>query len=151
MNDPVFRMRAKVAEKAHGHVFEDRFLKLRGIQLVLAYRQAVKDEDADFEVVKALNESWKKRFETYFKALFMYTNPKMYAEFLETKDLEMHRDEVKPEEFPELWEEILESIPNEMTVEEEGIDPMGGLPTVDPHTEEILAGFVPYKQRKDGE
>lgn len=151
MNDPVFRMRAKVAEKARGHVFEDRFLKLRGIQLVIAYRQAVKDENDDFEVVKALNESWKKRFETYFKALFMYTNPKMYAEFLETKDLELHREEVKPEEFPEIWEDILKSIPNEMTVEEEGIDPAGGLPTVDRQTEEILAGFVPYKLRKDGE
>ena len=54
MDDPIFRMRAKIAKAAGGHVFEERFLRLDGIQLAIAYKQAVKEESEQFEFIKML-------------------------------------------------------------------------------------------------
>lgn len=151
MDDPIFRMRAKVAKAARGHQFEERFLNLSGLQLAVAYRQAVKEEEEKFELVKTMNEMWSKKFDNLFKALYMYSNPSMYASYLEAKELEKLRGEVKVEEFPELWDEIMQIIPNEIVVEEPESDPMAHIPKVEPETEEILAGFIPYAFGKDGE
>lgn len=151
MDDPIFRMRAKVAQRAKGHAYEDRFMNLSGLKLVVAYRQAMKEEKDDFDLIKTLNDSWSKRFHNLFKALFMYTNPKMYAAFEDEKELESLRAEVKPEEFPDLWEEITKVIPDQIMVEDPQSDPLGAIPTLNQEMEEIIAGFVPYVPRKDGE
>lgn len=151
MDDPIFRMRAKIAQRAKGHVFEERFLKLRGLKLVLAYRQAIQEEKEEFDLIKTLNDSWSKRFGNLFKALFMYTNPEMYARFQEMKELDGLRAEVKPEDFPDVWDEIMQVIPNEITVEEPNFNPIDAIPAASQEMEEILAGFVSYQTRKDGE
>lgn len=151
MDDPIFRMRAKVAKKAKGHVFEERFLSLEGIQLAIAYRQAVKEEESEYELIKTLNEKWSTKFDNLFKALFMFTNPKLYAAYEENKEMQKLREEVKEEDFPELWEELMKSLPEQIIVEDPEADTSNLFPSVDPETEEVLAGFVPYNLRKDGE
>ena len=143
-------MRAKVAQKAGGHVFEERFLKLDGIQLAIAYRQAIKEDNERFELIKSLNSNWSKKFDNLFKALFMFTNPKMYASVEEMKELNAVREEVKVDESPEMWEEIMQVIPSEIIVEDIA-EETNVIPSVDPETEQFLAGFEPYRGRKDGE
>lgn len=147
MDDPVFRMRAKVAKKANGHVFEERFMKLSGLKLALAYRQAIRDETEDLEIQKV----WVKKIDTLFERLYMFTNPQMFKNVEDLKELQGLREEVKPEDFAETWEEILKVIPNEIIVEEPQNDLFGNVPEVDPETEEMLTGFVPYKKRKEGD
>ena len=150
MDDPIFRMRAKVAQRAGGHAFEERFLKLNGLQLAIAYKQAIKEENEKFEFIKAMNSNWSKKFDNLFKILFMYTNPKMYASVEEMKELNALREEVKAEEFPEIWDEIMQVIPEQIIVEDV-VPESNTIPSIDPETEQMLAGFVPYRGRKDGE
>ena len=140
-------MRARVAKAAKGHVFEDRFMELNGLKLALAYRQAVKDHNEDFELIKTLNDAWTKRFENLFKVLYMYTNPQLYSAYEQSKELEGLREELKPESFPEVWKEIMEQLPEQIIVEEDVADPSDHIPKVDPETADFLAGFVPYKQK----
>lgn len=151
MDDPIFRMRAKVASRAGGHVFEERFMKLEGIQLFLAYRQAMKEEESQDSLIKVLNDTWAKRFDNFFKVLYMMVDGEKWAAVEELKKISELREEIKPEEFPDLWAEIEQMIPSEIfAVEIEG-DPLGGLPSIDPEMEEFITGFKPYKFKREGE
>lgn len=134
-------------------MFEDRFMKLDGLQLAVAYRQAIKDQNDEFELIKTLNDAWTKRFENLFKVLYLYTNPELYSAYEQTKELEELRDELKPETFPQVWEEIMQQLPDQIIVEEDIPDPVDSIPTIDPETAHFLAGFVPYKDklREDGD
>jgi hypothetical protein len=145
-------MRAKIASRAGGHVFEERFLKLDGLQLAIAYRQALKEEkeegEGKRETILAIHKNWVERVDNLFKALYMFTNPQLYKNYEDLKNLDALREEIKPEEFPDMWEEILNIIPNEVVVEDPEVDTSKTLPMIDPELEEILTGFVPYKSRK---
>jgi hypothetical protein len=151
MDDPIFRMRAKVASKASGHVFEERFMKLEGIQLFLAYRQAIKEEESQDNLIKVLNDSWAKRFDNFFKVLYMMVDGEKWAAVEEMKKIASLREEVKPEEFLDLWAEIEQLIPSEIIATAVEGDPLGGLPSIDPEMEEFITGFKPYKFKKEGE
>lgn len=142
-------MRAKVANRAKGHVFEDRFLKLDGLQLAIAYRQALKDEEAEHKLIRSIHENWVERFNSTFKALFLFTNPQMYGTWEQMKELDILRDEVKVEEFPELWDELMQFIPQEVIVDDSDDDPYAHIPKADPELEQMLTGFVPYKRREE--
>jgi hypothetical protein len=151
MDDPTFRMRAKIASRASGHVFEDRFLKLEGIQLFVAYRQALKEEEEEFGLVKTLNDVWTKKLDNFFKVLYMMVDGDKWALIEEMKELGKLREEVKPEEFPTLWSEFEQWLPSEIVVEEPEQDPLSHIPTIDPELDEMITGFVPYKFKKEGD
>lgn len=141
-------MRAKVASRARGHVFEKKFMDLEGIQLSLAYRQAIKDEKEQMDIVTALHKNWVTRIEDSVKALMLFTNPSLYKSWEDLKDISKHQDELKVEEFPEVWEELMKIIPQEVYVEDVKPDPLVNVPTVNPEISEFFTGFVPYNQRK---
>jgi hypothetical protein len=151
MDDPTFRMRAKVASRAKGHVFEERFLKLEGIQLFLAYRQALKEEEAEFSLVKTLNDAWTKKFDNFFKVLYMMVDGEKWAMVEEMKELHKLREDIKVEEFPDMWAEFETWLPSEIVVEEPEADPLAHVPTIDSELDEIITGFVPYKFKKEGD
>jgi hypothetical protein len=151
MDEPTFRMRAKVASRAGGHVFEERFMKLEGVQLFLAYRQAIKEEEAQDNLIKVLNETWTTRFNNFFKVLYMMVDGEKWAAVEEMKKIAELREEIKPEEFPDLWAEIEQIIPSGIIVEEPEEDPLGNLPAIDPEIDEFLTGFRPYKLKREGE
>lgn len=151
MDDPIFLMRAKVASRAKGHVFEERFLKLNGIPLVVAYRQALREEEKDHTLIRVLNDAWTKRFEHFFKVLYMFTDMDRWVAIEQMKELEGLRGEINAEEFPDIWEEIMSVIPSTVIIEEPKADPFMSIPKLDPTLEEILTGFVPYKIPKEGD
>lgn len=139
-----------MAKSANGHVFEDRFLQLNGIQLVIAYKQVMKEEEEQFKLIKSINQNWSKKFDNLFKVLFMFTNPKLYGAYEEMKELEDLKAEIKVEEFPEIWSELEQIIPDEVIVED--IQANGSfIPEAAPEIEEYLTGFVSYMSKKEGE
>lgn len=140
-------MRAKVASRANGHVFEDRFQKLEGKHLIIAYKQAVKEDKQRYEEIKILEKVLDRKFEN----LYMFADKDLYQQVQQYKEMGQHREEIPEEEFPELWEEILTQIPEAIVAEEPEQDPYANLLKADQETEDYLAGFTPYNFGEDGE
>lgn len=140
-------MRAKVASRAKGHVFEERFKKLSGLQLIIAYRQATKDEQKEFSDLGDILQAAFKRFDNYFEELNIYTNPKLWMEFKKEKELNTMRDEVSPDNFNAIWEETMKFAPAVVMAEAPEPTLSKSLPKLDPKTQEILTGFLPKKRR----
>lgn len=138
-------MRAKVASNAGGHVFEERFMRLDGLQLAIAYRQAVKEDNEEKNTIKIIHENWAQRIEKLFETSFMFTNPKLYSAYQEAKEMEGLRAEIKEEEFPQIWEEMLKVLPEEITIVEPEPDPFAKIPALDPELDSVITGFVSYK------
>lgn len=141
-----------MAQHANGHPFEKRFLDLDYLQLVLSYRQALRVEKEQNEKEKTIHKAWGERMENYFRALYMFTDHEMYKKFKEHEEMEEHEKEVDADEFPELWDDILSSIPTEVVAVDEGADadPLGGIPVADDDEFSHITGFVPYTERKKG-
>lgn len=146
-------MRAKIASRAKGHALEDRFLRLNPIQLRLLYRQAIEEEEEEkkeqVELIKTINDIWLHNLSAMFKELQLFTNPKMYQAMLEVKELEQYREEVKAEDFPKMWEEMMKVVPKTFIVEDV-VSEYKGLPDISPEEEALFAGWVPSKFREDG-
>lgn len=129
-------------------MFEKRFLDLEGFQLSLAYRQAIKDEKEHTDLLSSIHKNWVTRIEDSVKALLLFTNPSLYKAWEDLKDITKHQDELKVEEFPDVWNDLMQFVPQEVFVEDIKGDPLADLPLVNPEISEFLTGFVPYKQRK---
>lgn len=141
-----------MANRSGGHVFEERFLNLEGLQLSIAYRQALRDEREQAELIGAIHKNWVTRFDDSVKALMIFTNPSLYKSWEEMKELNKYQQEVKPEEFPQLWDELMQFLPQEVHIEENVSNPLANVPALDPDINEFLTGFVPYKKRtKEGD
>lgn len=141
-------MRAKVASRAKGHVFEERFMKLSGLKLIIAYRQAVKEEQKDFDTLGEILQIGFQRFDHYFKELNIYTNPDLWMKFKQEEDLTVMRDQVNPDNFESIWEDTMKFAPA-MVVAEEAIPDINnsGLPKIDPQLQNVLTGFLPKNKR----
>lgn len=151
MNDPIFKMRAKVASKAHGHVFEERFMKLSGLQLAIAYRQAIKEEKEHYDFLGELFQAGFKRLEENFKTLRMFTNPDLWVSIKQQEELKSMQEEVKAEEFGNIWDKMMQSIPSIVTVEDDRTNVGSSMPKLDKKTQEIITGFLPKKRFKPRE
>lgn len=145
-------MRAKVAQRAKGHVFEERFMNLSGLQLIIAYRQAVKEEQKEFETLGETLQATFKRFDRYFEDLNIYTNPKLWMEMQKEQELKVMRDEVNENNFDEEWAKVMSFAPaTVMAVEEKPDIKNSSLPKLDPKAQEILTGFLPKTKRQPKE
>lgn len=145
MDDPIFKMRAKVASRAKGHVFEDRFMNLKGLQLMIAYRQALKEETKEKEETGEILKVAIERIEDNFKTLNIFANPKLWLKFEKEKELKEMREEINPDNFNEEWEKWMNILPQQVTVEEDVPD-TPNLPKLDPKIQEIFTGFLPKKK-----
>jgi hypothetical protein len=140
-----------VASRAGGHVFEEKFLRLEGLQLNIAYRQALKEEKEQADLIGAIHKNWADRIDDSVRVLMMFSNPTLYKAWEDMKELDKHEAELKPEEFPEVWEELMQFIPQEVVIEDIKEDPLAHLP-VNAALEDFLTGFVPYKKQvKEGD
>lgn len=144
-------MRAKVASRSKGHVFEKRFMDLKGFKLAIAYKQAVREEELEMKDTLALNEAWSKKIDNLFESLFMFVNPKVYQGVQEARELKTLEKEITVEEFPVMWDELMQVIPDEIIVDDIVADPLSMIPKADPEIEEYITGFAPYKPRKEGD
>lgn len=146
-------MRAKVASRANGHVFEERFTQLTDIQLMIAYRQALKEEEQEWDDKNTLNKHWAEKLDDLFEVLYIFVDAKRYNLVQQMKELEDHRAEVTPEEFPEVWDQLMQSLPEEIIVDEPDVDPLAGLPRISKEDEEFLVGIKRYQMpaREEGE
>jgi hypothetical protein len=141
-------MRSKIASRAGGHALERRFLELDNIQLMLLYRNAAREERVEkeekAELIQVLHEKWVENFQIWFEGQQMYSNPGLFQKMRELKDLVAHRAEVSVEEFPILWENLMQTIPKEIIAEEPRTTPIDFLPeSNDPELEKLFAGWVP--------
>jgi hypothetical protein len=145
-------MRAKVASRAGGHAFEERFLNLEGLQLNVAYRQAIRDEKEQADLIGAIHKNWATRFDDSMKALMIFTNPALYKSWEDIKELDKYQAELKPEEFSNVWDELMQFIPQEVHVEDTKSNPLANVPILNSEVNEFLTGFVPYHKRmKEGD
>lgn len=145
-------MRAKIAQRAKGHVFEDRFMKLNSLQLMVAYRQAIKEEKEEVERLGEIYQAGFKRLEENFKELRIYTNPKLWMDLENEKKLQVMRDDVNVDNFDETWNEMMEFIPKTVTVEENVPSLENSkLPKLDKKTQELITGFLPKRKVKPKE
>lgn len=145
-------MRAKIAQRAKGHVFEDRFVKLNGLQLILAYRQAIKEETAEFEMWGEILKTGFERLEDNFKTLQIFTNPQLWAEIKKQEDLKVMQEEISTDNFDAIWADTMTFAPEVVTVEANIPDiNNSSLPKLDKKTQDIITGFLPKKTHKPKE
>ena len=152
-------MRAKVASRSGGHVFEKRFVEMSQLQLIIAYRQIVREEEQErkkeggqLEIVKTLHEIWMKRIGRLEDNLSFFNDRELYSHVQEMKEIAKHREEVKPEDFPEIWDEMMEHLPQQIFVEDETPDPGDSYESVNAEMDELITGWynnsMKYKQEE---
>lgn len=115
-------MRARVAAHSGGHAFEERFLNLDPAQLSVLFLQTLEEDKRKdrktVELVKSIKEVFFKKLDYMTESLQMFSNVKMFKAMMDLKDTEKHRQEIKPEDFNEEWEKLMEVIPEEYIIEE---------------------------------
>jgi hypothetical protein len=157
IEDPLWKIRAKIASRSGGHALEKRFLDLDITQLYVLYAQALAEEAEErkekMQLVKSVNDAWVDNFSSWFRDLRLFVNPDIHFKLQELEKLEIERKEITAEEFPNEWAKILKAIPNTYVVSDQKQESIGYLPIVDSDTEEMIAGWVPspYFKRNDGD
>ena len=146
-------MRARVAKSCNTHALDPTITSLSLSQLSLLYKQTMQEEKEESEekysLIKELNNFWAKNFGTLFENLEFFVNPKMYQRLEELKELEVYREEVKPEDFEEEWDKMMEILPDAYEVQDvESRNPLDDLPEMDLE-EDILAGWVSKEEGGD--
>lgn len=140
-------MRAKVASRAKGHVFEDRFMKLSGLKLIIAYRQALKEENKEFETLGEILKTGFNRLEENFKTLNMFTNPDLFVRVKQEAELKTMREEIDENNFDDIWAETMSFAPKTVTVQENVPDINNStLPKLDKKTQDLITGFLPKRK-----
>ena len=144
-------MRAMIAKRAHGHPFEERFTKLNPIQLIVAYRQAVKDEQREVEDKVDLFVKLITFLKGQFELNNMFTNDKMFSLMKEFEQIKEHRDDINEDNFSEVWAEAMEMFPSEFEVSDIEADVSQFIPEFTPEMEQHIAGIVPRSSIKESE
>ena len=101
----------------------------------------------DYEALKAML----KRIEQLFEISNIFTNPKAFQYIQEQKALEKVREELPPEEFDNIWKDLMESGVPEVMVMEEVTSEGNQLPHFNKDLQDLVAGFIPFNDRKDGD
>lgn len=145
-------MRSKVASRSNGHAFEKRFLDLSLLQLVILYKQAIKEENEElknkFEVINVVNKVWFDRTDVLFKNLQMFINPKLYKAFEDHKELDQHRKEINADNFMETWDELMSIVPEEYIIDE-SVKVQFAEEELDDDIAEMLSGWISRSQRNE--
>lgn len=105
-------MKAIVLNAKRGVITEERFQKLTPLQWLFHYKEVMQGRNRDKEYVESLVES----LQYYLELVGTMANPAAGKELQEFKKLDKARKEIPEEEFPEIWEEIVDMIPKELLV-----------------------------------
>lgn len=145
-------MRAKVAERAGGHAFEERFMKLDPLQLAILHRHAIESENQEkqekVDIFKEMTKVWFQKFDNLFETLQLFTNTELYRKKIELQKVEGLREELSEENFEEVWDELMNVIPEEYAVEEPKIeDELEDMP-LDPELEEKMVGWIQNRRER---
>lgn len=147
-------MRSKVARSSGGHAFEDRFLNLSELQLVILYNDISREEEKEktekMELVKMMNELWSNKFNGLFEVLRFFVNPQMYKAVKEMEEIKHLEKEVSVENFSEEWEKMMEMIPTEYIVDDRPVD-LESVSEHDPEFEELLTGWLEVSKKYNKE
>jgi hypothetical protein len=138
-------MRNTVASHYGGHALEKRFLDMDFLELRILYEQAMRDKkktnEDKWEMIKMLNEFWVENFNVHFENLLMFTNPEAYKMVQEMKDIEGLRGEIDAEDFPEMWNDLMDILPNECIVSDIEADHEASIPVASPEMDEVFSGW----------
>jgi hypothetical protein len=145
-------MRNIVASHYGGHAFEKRFLDMDFLQLRILYEQVIQDRqqknDDKLELIKVLNNFWTKKMDIHFDTLLMFVNPEAYKLVEEQKQLKVLQAEVKTEEFPDMWNDLMAFIPETYEVSDiPEVNPIDKLPPVDTEMEETFGKWESKSNR----
>lgn len=140
-------MRAKVASHSGGHAFEERFLKLDLTQLIILYKHAINEDNQkkkdSADVINTVNKIWFKKLDNLFEVLQMFTNVELFKHKLEMEKVKDLREEITEENFDEVWDDIMSTVPQEYTVDEgDAMEDYLENQPADPEMDAMLAGWI---------
>lgn len=117
------------------------------LQLFILYKQVQKEKSRKFEEKKDMFEYIFKNFQTLFDELQLFVDPKLFQKKMELREqkelLQETGDHVTVDNFDEVWEELMEVIPQEYVVED-AVDLSHPLFNAeeDKEFEQLLSGWI---------
>lgn len=148
-------MRAKVASRMNTHALDATLLKLNPLQLSLLFGQAIKEEKEEKKEKMELVKFWNENLQNVVKALQIFIDPKLYKHMKDMEEIEVLREDISEDNFADVWDQMMDVIPQIYEVEEYQADHSDLLIDEDDELSEMIAGWVSLSEKansiKEGE